>query len=370
MPSAGIRYATWTSPYPGIRGSFSGSDVPEGSFANMDLSFWGLDINDTVLLRYTVVPGSAAPEDFANIGPTDLELTKTRPGTLSHTLSIETLVDNLPEARESFSVTVELIGYRDADAGGTLIPLGFAGRYGGTEREMAFRLLDTSLPATSGADTVAGSADASVYYLGAGTDTYYGGPAGVRIYGEDGTDRLYAHGGASTLGGGTGDDALYVHSSDNRLFGAAGRDQMYGWAGYEGNLLDGGNGEDTIRSFGSDTTLRGGGGNDLIEISSGVGVYAHGGGGRDRLHVAEGEATLRGGANPDTFVIRDTTGDVSVVIEDYVDGFDILSVDPGFNARLETVGDDLVLSWQDFGAIGLHHVEIILLGAGGLDSIA
>jgi len=64
------------------------------------------------------------------------------------------------------------------------------------------------LDALGGNDTITGSSNDNLIYLGAGNDVAHGNSGADTIYGAEGTDTIYGDGGADTLDGGDGLDSL------------------------------------------------------------------------------------------------------------------------------------------------------------------
>jgi serralysin len=152
------------------------------------------------------------------------------------------------------------------------------------------------LTATNFADTITGSAGATVYGMGgddvlissSGADTFDGGD------GSDTVDYLHASAGVTvnlvftTAQAGVGGDS--VVGIENILGGALG-DSLSGNS--LANRLDGRNGDDILSGFSGDDVLLGSSGSDAL----------NGGEGNDRLDGGTGDDTLTGGAGDDEYVI-------------------------------------------------------------------
>jgi Ca2+-binding RTX toxin-like protein len=158
---------------------------------------------------------------------------------------------------------------------------------------------------------LSGVADAMVFTLldetvkaGAGNDSITGGAGRDRLYGELGND---------TLNGGADDD---------ELFGGDGLDSLLGSTGND--TIDGELGVDTVQGEAGEDVLRGGGGNDSLD----------GGLGNDRLDGGTENDALTGGAGNDTYVFHRGSGN------DTVNAYDSGA------ARVETVLFDDIVATQ------------------------
>lgn len=120
------------------------------------------------------------------------------------------------------------------------------------------------LYASSGRDTLLGSAEADVFYSEDGDD---------RLDGRAGNDTLFGGNGSDTIDGGQGDDFLNGVLGDNLIRGGEGNDTLDTSNGtnsiYVGaSSLFGGEGDDVFRSFSATDLIDGGAGNDTFDLSA------------------------------------------------------------------------------------------------------
>jgi Ca2+-binding RTX toxin-like protein len=146
---------------------------------------------------------------------------------------------------------------------------------------------------------------------GGGNDTIWGFAGNDQLYGEAGQDLIYAGNGDDLINGGadndvlwgeiysteTGNDTILGGDGNDLIFAMAGNDSVLGEAGSdtllggEGNdTLFGGDGSDGLYGEGSDDVALGGDGDDAIWGQDGA----------DTLYGEAGGDTLLGGAGTDT----------------------------------------------------------------------
>ena len=106
--------------------------------------------------------------------------------------------------------------------------------------------------ATSASDTIAGSADANVFW------------------GLEGNDQMRGAAGHDTLYGSLGNDALWGDSGADWLYGSVGNDRLAG--GSENDRLEGGAGADWLQGGTGDDVLLGGKGTDIASYAGGAAV--------------------------------------------------------------------------------------------------
>ncbi|WP_417417011.1 VCBS domain-containing protein [Hoeflea sp.] len=197
--------------------------------------------------------------------------------------------------------------------------------------------------------------------LPAGSDIYTeiqgdksGQPAvGQTITGTSGNDRIIGKGGDDMLNGGDGDDELY------------GADKPGGNAENEvGNdILDGGAGNDLLVGGAGDDILRGGAGDDTIVWNAGDG--------RD---VVQGASDADAGADTDTFVANETTGNDNVAY--FVESVADYQARLGAGAEVLNADTEIVVSRSTDGGLTSEIVselenidEVNIDGLGGDDVI-
>ncbi|WP_374981495.1 calcium-binding protein [Pseudomonas solani] len=103
--------------------------------------------------------------------------------------------------------------------------------------------------ATSGNDSLAGTAYADNLQGLAGNDTLDGRDGNDTLDGGDGNDVLYGGAGNDLLSGGDGNDALYGSIGSDTLDGGAGNDTLFGEGGDDTFLFGKGDGQDVIESI-------------------------------------------------------------------------------------------------------------------------
>ena len=126
----------------------------------------------------------------------------------------------------------------------------------------------------AGADTLLGGGDRDRLKSGAGDDSVDGG---------DGDDRILAGDGDDTVMGGAGDDVILPGRGNDVIDGGDGNDIARGFRG--GELISGGAGDDTLLGGLDDDTIVGGGGNDRMAGGPGrdTFLFNEAGFGRDRI---------------------------------------------------------------------------------------
>lgn len=144
-----------------------------------------------------------------------------------------------------------------------------------------------------------------IIYGGAGNDLLTGGPgddliAGQagndNLSGDAGNDRLWGGGGDDDILGGTGNDLLGGSTGHDFLAGQAGDDTLAGQAGDD--ILGGGAGNDRLWGGGGNDTLLGNEGRDLLVAHHGD-DFLSGGDGNDTLAGQEGNDLMGGDAGND-----------------------------------------------------------------------
>ncbi|WP_165666562.1 calcium-binding protein, partial [Metapseudomonas otitidis] len=103
--------------------------------------------------------------------------------------------------------------------------------------------------ATSGNDSLTGTAHADNLQGLAGNDTLDGRDGNDTLYGGDGNDVLYGGAGNDLLSGDDGNDALYGSIGNDTLDGGTGNDTLSGEGGDDTFLFGMGDGQDVIESI-------------------------------------------------------------------------------------------------------------------------
>ena len=150
--------------------------------------------------------------------------------------------------------------------------------------------------ATSGSDSILGSAGDDVLSGEGGSDRLSGGAGDDALSGGTGSDRLYGGSGNDALSGGEGRDRLDGGSGDDALSGGTGSDRLSGGSGND--MLSGGSGSDRLSGGSGDDVLSGGDGRDSLSGGRGDDTLI-GGDGSDRLSGGSGDDILIGGDGSD-----------------------------------------------------------------------
>jgi len=218
---------------------------------------------------------------------------------------------------------------------------------------------DDIVAGDAGADLIEGSLGDDILRGGKGRDIILGGPGDDTLRGNKGRDILRGGRGEDTLIGGAGGDTLRGEAGDDVLKGLDGRDLLIGGSGADliiggsnddklvgrsgADILRGGSGNDTLIGNAGNDTLRGNLGNDTLD----------GGVGDDILFGGGGNDSLTGGAGSDIFVLEE--GDDIAIVQDFVDGEDLLRTAGGFGSLSfdDTVDGLLVSSSSDTLALVL-----------------
>ncbi len=169
-------------------------------------------------------------------------------------------------------------------------------------------LLDSTINAGAGNDSLYGGGGASTLNGGTGNDTLDGGPGADSFHGDDGLDtadysartenlsiglgksaddgaaneRDYLATDIETLLAGSGNDKVVGSIYTNRLVGGGGNDSLFGNSGND--TLLGGDGNDTLNGSADNDSLDGGAGDDLFPC----------------LNVSDGADKIIGGTGHDT----------------------------------------------------------------------
>lgn len=263
------------------------------------------------------------------------------------------------------TVTVQNTGFVSVT-----LSLSETGGGGGNYDLSNFTLTSISpIVASSGNDTVTGTAAADRISSGAGDDVIVGLGGPDTLSGQAGNDRIEGGAGTDVIQGGDGDDTIRGNTSsttgtdadtirggagNDQIFGSGGADQLFGDAGNDtlvggaqGETLDGGDGEDRISAAAGDDvlsagagadTLSGGAGNDTLSGGSGADEIIGGAGG-DRLVGGDGADTLSGGAGNDVISGGGAGDDVLVG----GDGDDSMGGDAGADTYTGGAGTDLFI---------------------------
>ncbi|UWQ06604.1 calcium-binding protein [Aliiroseovarius crassostreae] len=189
-------------------------------------------------------------------------------------------------------------------------------------------------------DTLYGTADNDIYYIGQGNDLVLAGEGNDTVYGSDGNDILWGQNGADLLNGGNDSDRLHGGNGDDILIGGAGQDKLYGgnwsdrlWGGDDRDILYGEAGNDRLYGSHGDDILIGGDGQDQLY----GGIWSDrlwggnhndtldGGAGNDRLAGGSGNDVHTGGAGADLFIFASNGGIDRVT--DYAQGEDQIRIE-------------------------------------------
>jgi Ca2+-binding RTX toxin-like protein len=154
-------------------------------------------------------------------------------------------------------------------------------------------LLEETIVAGGGNDTVWGFAGNDQLYGEAGQDLIYAGNGNDLINGGADNDVLWGEiysteTGNDTILGGDGNDLIFAMAGNDSVLGEAGSDTLLGGEGND--TLFGGDGSDGLYGEGSDDVALGGDGDDAIWGQDGA----------DTLYGEAGGDTLLGGAGTDT----------------------------------------------------------------------
>ncbi|WP_262696463.1 beta strand repeat-containing protein [Kordiimonas aquimaris] len=141
----------------------------------------------------------------------------------------------------------------------------------------------------------------SVEDASTGPDTVEGSAAADDIATGAGNDQVNAGGGDDNVDGGAGNDDVSGGRGSDRVSGGAGDDTVSGGIGFD--FVDGGTGNDALDGDQGDDTVLGGDGNDTID----------GGSNSDFLRGDAGDDSIRGGSGDDrVFAGPDDQGDDTV----------------------------------------------------------
>ena len=162
--------------------------------------------------------------------------------------------------------------------------------------------------ATSGADTLAGSAQNDTIRGLAGNDRIVGAGGGDTLYGDSGSDYLNGQAGNDTVMGGAGNDTLLGDADNDALLGGLDNDKLYGGIGHD--YLNGQSGNDSVFGGTGNDRLIGNGGNDYLNAQLGNDTVI-GGAGRDVLLGSSGADLLYGNADKD-FLYGQAGNDVAI----------------------------------------------------------
>ncbi|WP_420564761.1 DUF4347 domain-containing protein [Thalassobaculum sp.] len=188
--------------------------------------------------------------------------------------------------------------------------------------------------ASSGNDTITGTALSETLSGGAGDDVLRGGAGLDMLYGNTGADTLWGEADDDSLYGGQGADLLYGNQANDVLWGNAGADILFGGQGND--VLYGNAAEDRlIGNVGADT-LYGGQGADTLSGGAGDDWLA-GGLGADRLcfETAGGADTVSGFSPGDGDLIQIAAGINGTGIASAADLLGRLSADASGNTLID-----------------------------------
>ncbi len=192
---------------------------------------------------------------------------------------------------------------------------------------------DLNVDGAGGDDTINGGSGDDTLIGGLGDDVLQGSGGNDSLYGGEGADSIYAGSGNDTVLAGDGDDYVGHSIGHDLVYGGAGNDTLYG-----GGTAS--NGSDTLYGGTGDDSLAGALGDDVL----------YGDDGDDTLDADSGDDSLSGGADADTFIIRDGFGDDTIV--------------GGETATSGSDADTLDLSNLTSGA----HIDLSQNGAGDTES--
>jgi VCBS repeat-containing protein len=233
-------------------------------------------------------------------------------------------------------------------------------------------------------DTVNGNAGADLINGGDGNDQLNGQGDDDTINGGNDDDIVAGGGGSDILFGDAGNDIVNGDSGDDTLSGGAGADSLNGGNGDDS--LDGGDGDDTLSDVFGTNSFVGGLGNDLIIADSTDGAQTINGGGDSdtiRHYYRHNASTITTGAGSDTIEIAYADqGSAEIVVTDFttggggdifrlsgddgallglLSGWDGSSNPFGEFLRLQQVGSDVVLQWDQDGDTGGENWETLVL---------
>ena len=114
---------------------------------------------------------------------------------------------------------------------------------------------DNTIDGLAGNDTIYGYDGEDQLVGGAGDDRIYGGNHNDVVEGGEGNDTLYGDNGNDQITGGAGNDTLYGGNDDDSLAGGTGNDRLDGGAGADTFYFNLGDGQDVITNYDS-TTVR------------------------------------------------------------------------------------------------------------------
>jgi Ca2+-binding RTX toxin-like protein len=199
---------------------------------------------------------------------------------------------------------------------------------------------------TFGSDSLVGSSQNDIFYVGVGTDTLNGG-GGTDVVNYFATGAIAA---SLTTGGTVGDAAGDVYISIEHLSGGLGNDTLSGdggansIAGNDGaDILDGGGGDDTLTgNIGADS-LNGSGDNDILNGGAGADSLT-GGTGWDTASYTNSSTTVQVVMYDTQYNTGEAAGDVFNGMEALQGSnfIDILVGDFAVNAILGGGGDDWI----------------------------